>query len=99
MFRNKKEDLLKWKDKVDRLPLLLLGARQVGKTYLLKEFAKENYKDFIYINFELEPQMRSLFDQDLKPERIISDLELILMKKIDIFQTINIVVMIFNYLE
>lgn len=90
MFRNKKEELLKWKDKVDRLPLLLLGARQVGKTFLLKEFAKENYKDFIYINFELEPQMRSLFDQDLKPERIMSDLELILMKKLDIHQTLII---------
>lgn len=49
--------------------MLLLGARQVGKTYLLKEFAREFYNDFIYINFELEPQMRSLFDKDLKTER------------------------------
>ena len=83
MIRNKKRELILWKEKETRLPLLLLGARQVGKTYLLKEFANEFYKDFIYINFELEPQMRSLFDKDLKPERIVSEIELVYMKKVD----------------
>lgn len=90
MLRNKKQELIRWKSKEVRLPLLLLGARQVGKTYLLKEFAKEFYTDYIYINFELEPQMRSLFDKDLKPERIISDIELTYMKKVDISQTLII---------
>ncbi|GAU78648.1 ATP-binding protein [Fusibacter sp. 3D3] len=88
MLRNKKANLIAWKDKEKRLPLILLGARQVGKTYLLKEFASEFYKDFIYINFELEPQMRSLFEKDLKPERIISEIELIYMKKIDMNHTL-----------
>jgi len=84
MLRNKKKDFISWKEKENRLPILLLGARQVGKTYLLKEFAKEYYNDYIYINFELEPKMKRLFDTDLKPERIIGELELIYMKKIDI---------------
>ena len=82
MLRNKKKFLIEWKKKEFRLPLILLGARQVGKTYLLKEFAEEYYKDHIYINFEQEPQMRLLFEKDLKPERIIRELEFIYMKKI-----------------
>lgn len=90
MLRNKKKTLIEWKKKENRLPLILLGARQVGKTYLLQEFGKEFYRDYLYINFEQEPQMRSLFEKDLKTERIISELELIYMKKIDINQTLII---------
>ena len=82
MERNKMMDLIEWKHKKNRLPLLLVGARQVGKTYLLNEFASKHYSNSIYINFELEPQMKSLFDKDLKPDRILSDIELIYMKKI-----------------
>lgn len=82
--------MLKWKKKENPLPLLLLGARQVGKTYLLKEFATECYQDYVYINFEMEPQMKSLFEKDLKPERIISEIELIYMKKIDLDETLII---------
>ncbi|MCA0386331.1 MAG: AAA family ATPase [Firmicutes bacterium] len=82
MERNKMMDLIEWKHKKNRLPLLLVGARQVGKTYLLNEFASKHYRNSIYINFELEPQMKSLFDKDLKPDRILSDIELIYMKKI-----------------
>lgn len=82
MERNKMIDLIEWKNKKNRLPLILVGARQVGKTYLLNEFASKNYTNSIYINFELEPQMKSLFDKDLKPDRILSDIELIYMKKI-----------------
>ena len=90
MLRNKKKALVEWKEKENRLPLILLGARQVGKTYLLQEFGREFYKEFIYINFEQEPQMRSLFEKDLKPERIISEIELIYMKKIDSNHTLII---------
>ena len=83
MLRNMKQTLIEWKMREERLPMLLLGARQVGKTYLLKEFGREYYKDVVYINFEQEPGMRSLFDRDLKPERIISEIEMTLMRKID----------------
>lgn len=83
-------DLIKWKKKTNHLPLLLLGARQVGKTYLLKEFAQIHYKDYVYINFENIQSYHSLFDADLNPKRIISDLELYFNKKINAKDTLII---------
>jgi predicted AAA+ superfamily ATPase len=64
------------------LPLLLLGARQVGKTFILKQFARENYKDVIYINFENNSNKKVMFDKDLDPKRIIEEIELDILKKI-----------------
>ena len=90
MFRNRIKDLIKWKEKTNHLPLLLLGARQVGKTYLLKEFAKNYYKDYVYINFENIQSYHSLFESDLNPKRIISDLELYFNKKINAKDTLII---------
>jgi hypothetical protein len=90
MRRNMIKDLINWKIKKSHNPLLLLGARQVGKTYLLQEFAGEYFEDSIYINFELEPQMRTIFDKDLNPERIIREIELNYMKKIDSEKTLII---------
>jgi uncharacterized protein len=55
--------------------LLLYGARQVGKTYLIREFAAQHFADFVYVNFERSPAMQSLFDGDISPERIIHLLE------------------------
>src|SRR5665648_1033350 len=90
MFRNRIKDIIKWKEKTNHLPLLLLGARQVGKTYLLKEFAKNYYKDYVYINFENIQSYHSLFESDLNPKRIISDLELYFNKKINAKDTLII---------
>lgn len=90
MKRNLMKDLIEWKDKINHDPMLLLGARQVGKTYLIQEFAREQYEDSIYINFELSPQMRSIFDLDLDPERIIKEIELTYMKKINPDKTLII---------
>jgi len=74
--RKMTEKLLGWKRKrQDRLPLILYGARQVGKTYLLEEFGNSNYKNTVYVNFEQTPSLRNLFDGDLAPERIIKTLE------------------------
>ncbi len=75
--------LNEWQNRKDKLPLLLLGARQIGKTYILKEFAKENFSSCFYINFEENPKMLSLFEDDLNIDRIISDIELSFSKKID----------------
>ena len=58
MKRNAMNNLIQWKNKKNRKPLLLYGARQVGKTYLVKEFAKEFFKDIIYVNFETKLLMR-----------------------------------------
>ncbi len=66
--------LLKWKDAPDRKPLILEGARQVGKTWLLKEFGKRYFKDVCYINFEQSDRLKGVFDGDLNPQRIIEQL-------------------------
>lgn len=76
-------DLINWKNKASRKPLILKGARQVGKTYILKQFAKENFKTYHYINFEKQENISSLFLKDLDPSRIIKELEIILNISID----------------
>lgn len=63
-----------WKDKPDRKPLLLTGARQVGKTHILKEFGRLSYARTHYLNFEEEPGLLSVFEKDFKPARILTEL-------------------------
>ncbi|MDR2933787.1 MAG: ATP-binding protein [Rickettsiales bacterium] len=74
--------LLEWKNKKNRKPLILYGARQVGKTWLLKEFAKNEYKTMIYINFDKEPDVHKYFAGNISPEYIIAGLEDYSKKKI-----------------
>jgi len=69
------ENLKQWKHSATRQPLILRGARQVGKTWLMKEFAKTEYKDAIYVNFEFDEDMKTLFEADLNPERILLHLK------------------------
>ncbi|MCK9414482.1 MAG: AAA family ATPase, partial [Prolixibacteraceae bacterium] len=69
--------LIHWKNSPDRKPLILNGARQVGKTYILKEFATTYYDKFVYINFETNSRINSFFDGDLNPLHIIQYLELV----------------------
>lgn len=70
------EELAKWRALTkDRMPLVLYGARQVGKTYLLQEFGREYFKNTVYINFERMPVAAGFFDGDLQPERIVLLLE------------------------
>ncbi|MDR0301043.1 MAG: ATP-binding protein, partial [Treponema sp.] len=75
MYRKIFESLKKWKNSPDRKPLLLLGARQVGKTWLMKEFGGKEYSNTIYIDFYNNERARRIFDGDLKPARIINELE------------------------
>lgn len=74
MERTLYADLTAWKDSRRRKPLLLRGARQTGKTYLLREFGQREYERVAYCNFEAEPGLDSFFQRDLGPQRIISDL-------------------------
>ena len=76
MYRSAIEKLKKWKKSYFRKPLIIEGARQVGKTWLMKEFGKECYKKTVYINFDSNRQMRELFSSDLNIERIIMGLEI-----------------------
>ena len=68
--------LIEWKNGSNRKPLIIRGARQVGKTWLMKEFGKTEYKKVIYINFELDKLMCDLFSMDFNIQRIIEGLEL-----------------------
>ncbi|MGL5380094.1 ATP-binding protein [Clostridium sp.] len=74
--------LLDWKNSRNRKPLILQGARQVGKTYSVLTFGKNNYKTCVYFNFENNTDLCKIFDRDLNPERIIKELSIISGKSI-----------------
>lgn len=82
--------LLKWKESHNRKPLVLEGARQVGKTWLLKEFGKKYFKDVCYINFEQSDVLENVFAGDLTPQRIIEQLSMYNGKVIKPEQTLVI---------
>ena len=83
MYRTAMESLLNWKRKKNKKPLIIRGARQVGKTWLMKEFGKTAYKETVYINFDNNIRMQTLFNGDLSIERILMGLELYTGHKID----------------
>lgn len=72
MYRSKLSNLIEWKLSKNKKPLILLGARQVGKTWLLKSFGKSEYKQMVYINFEDENAPKNIFQTDFDIERIIT---------------------------
>lgn len=76
------EELKRWKESPQHKPILLRGARQVGKTYIVRELGKL-FPDFVEINLELLPETSNIFERDLVPERIIRDLSLFIGRKIE----------------
>jgi len=83
MYRTTIEKLYRWKEKKHRKPLIIQGARQVGKTWLMKEFGQRAYEDTVYINFDSNAEMAKLFASDLNTERLITGMELYAGRKID----------------
>ena len=81
MKRKAMNKLIEWKNKQNRKPLLLYGARQVGKTYLVKEFGKL-FDDMIYVNFETNEIINSIINENIEPNNIIKQLEIFFNKKI-----------------
>jgi len=77
------KELTDWKNSKQRKPLLVQGARQVGKTFLVQEFGKNEYEKLYYFNFEQDKTLRTLFDSTLDPEEIISNLSLYIGEKIE----------------
>lgn len=69
------QQLLDWKNEQNKPCLLVKGARQVGKTFIIEHFAKENYDNYIYINFELSPSLKTIFDGDLDFKTLKLNLE------------------------
>lgn len=83
MYRMAMENLLAWKQSRRRKPLIIEGARQVGKTWLMKEFGRQAYADTVYINFDSNARMAELFASDLDTKRLVLGLELYAGRKID----------------
>lgn len=83
MYRTALAELKKWKSKKRRKPLIIRGARQVGKTWLMKEFGASEYAHTVYINFDNNERMKTLFEGSLEVERLVTGLELYAGHKID----------------
>ncbi len=83
MYRYAIEDLRNWKHKKNRKPLIIEGARQVGKTWIMKEFGRQEYQSIVYINFDSNARVAELFSADLNTQRILRGIEIYVGKKID----------------
>ena len=82
MKRKAIENLIKWKADRERKPLVVRGARQVGKTWLMKEFGQTCYDNYVYFNFDEEDELKSIFEANKNPQRIIELLSMIAGEKI-----------------
>ena len=90
MDRKITKSLIAWKNSPNRKPLVLFGARQVGKTYSLLAFGKENYREVVYFNFENNPRLWEIFADDLDTNRIITALGALAGKNITKGETLII---------
>ena len=90
MYRTAIEQLYRWKEKNNRKPLIIRGARQVGKTWLMKEFGANACTNCVYISFDNNRRMQNLFDANMDIERIVTGLELYAGHKINPADTLLI---------
>lgn len=90
MKRYALEQLVEWKNEKNHKPLIIQGARQVGKTWLMQEFGKKYYKQVAYINFDIDEKSREIFESDYDIERLIMDIGIATKLKIDSNDTLII---------
>ena len=90
MKRNAILELVQWKNSPERKPMVLRGARQVGKTWLMKEFGQNYYDNYVYFNFDEEDELKSIFETNKNPNRIIELLSMISDEKIEPEKTLII---------
>jgi len=83
MYRKFLRELESWEDGNVKEPLLVTGARQVGKTWLIKSFCEERYEDYVYLNLEEQQSIASVFDGDLDPGTLLKNIGMIIGRKID----------------
>lgn len=88
MERKLYKNLLEWKKNKIKMPYMLVGARQTGKTYILKEFCEKEFEKSLYLNLDSMENIRKVFEKTLMPEEIISNIEALLNTEIDIDKTI-----------
>ncbi|MDR1881470.1 MAG: AAA family ATPase [Prevotella sp.] len=82
MKRRVSKSLLEWKSSPGRMPLIINGARQVGKTYIVEQFGKEHYEHVLYLNMEIEATLCKFIETELSPKKIIQYLEATKMQEI-----------------
>ena len=90
MYRSVMDSLKDWKQSPDRKPLILKGARQVGKTWLMREFAKQEYESSVYCNFDEDESLGELFERTKTPARLLEQLGLMHGIKIEPGKTLLI---------
>ena len=90
MIRSLLDELVVWKNSKNRKPLILHGARQVGKTWLMKEFGQQEFEQVVYLNFESSSRLENLFVQDFSIERILAVIEIETSLKINAANTLLI---------
>lgn len=88
MKRKFLEELKDWKDRNIKEPLMIVGARQTGKTYIIDEFCRDNYEKYLYLNFEDISKLSSVFEHTLVPKEIINQIEILIEEKIDVDKTV-----------
>jgi len=88
MERKFYKTLEEWKTKNIDIPLMVVGARQIGKTYIIDEFCKNEFKNYVYINMDLNEEIKEIFEDTIEPEKIIKRIELSLGGKINVIDTV-----------
>ena len=88
MKRKIYDKLLIWKKEKIKMPYMLIGARQTGKTYILTEFCKNEFENYLYLNLDNMPEIKEIFENTIEPEKIIKNIEAILSIDINIENTI-----------
>lgn len=83
MYRKFYKELETWENNNIKEPIMVIGARQVGKTWLIKKFCEEKYDDYVYINLEEQKSLLSVFEGDLTPKTILNNISMILGRRID----------------
>ena len=90
MKRKILKSLIEWKNSDERKPLILNGARQVGKTYILEEFGREHFENVVYLNMEVEEELRRFFDGEIRPQQLLQFIETLRQQEITAGKTLII---------
>lgn len=88
MERLFEKKLFEWKKTGMKKPLMVIGVRQIGKTYTIDKFGKENFEQYLYFNIEKNEEVRNIFEKTIDEEKILEELELYIGKKIDLDKTL-----------
>lgn len=88
MKRLFEKKLIDWKNSGMKKPLMVIGVRQIGKTYTIDKFGKENFEQYLYFNLEKDEEIRKIFEKTIDEEKILKELELYIGKKFDLEKTL-----------